>query len=80
MTHACIVVCCVAKSFTQDDVAQPFRYKVTAAPRVYCYEPKKLPENASLTELRASMFGAYFLGKFGKLPKSKMAGLLWEAQ
>lgn len=59
---------------------RPFRYTVTPTPRVYCFEPKRLPNESdsfSLQAVRASMFGALFAGRFSSLP-TKMCNIVWE--
>ncbi|CAL1129382.1 unnamed protein product [Cladocopium goreaui] len=57
---------------------RPFRYKVTCQGKVTCFEPKPLAPSADLMDLRGSMFGAYYLRNFDKLPASSMCRTLWE--
>ena len=57
---------------------RPFRYKVTCQGKGTCFEPKPLAPSADLMDLRGSMFGAYYLRNFDKLPASSMCRTLWE--
>lgn len=57
-----------------------FRYSVQPKQRVHTFEPKMLPPNTDLMQLRHSQLGVVFAvdKQLGKLPSKKYCGLAWD--
>lgn len=54
-----------------------FRYEVKPKAKVSCFEPNE-PDANPQNNFRGSVIGALAKGHFNKLPRSKMASVLWE--
>ena len=57
-----------------------FRYTLTPKPRVHTFEPKRLPPETDLKDLRFAQLGAVLANqkRLATLPSSKHFGLAWE--
>lgn len=58
-----------------------FRYTLTPKQRVHTFEPKRLPAETDLKDLRFAQLGAVLANqkRLAALPSSKHFGLAWEA-
>ena len=56
-----------------------YRYKVTPNPQINAFKPKKLDDDASMGNLKASVLGAVFHKKFSQLPVNESCKVVWEA-
>lgn len=54
-----------------------FRYEVKPKAKISCFEPNE-PDANPQNNFRGSVIGALAKGHFNKLPRSKMASVLWE--
>lgn len=64
----------------QDSNAMNFRYNVVPKQRVHTFEPKALPTDTDLLQLRHSQLGAVYASnkQLLKLPAKKHVGLAWD--
>lgn len=57
----------------------PFRYDIKASPKINTFEPRPLPESTDAMSLRPTLFGAWWVGNFDRLPQSQRARTVYEA-
>ena len=63
----------------QDQTPVPFRYTVSAKPKVNVFFPKELPNDTDLQNgIRATQIGALLIGKLHEMPKSTAFSVAWE--
>ena len=79
----CLMLCGIKpfQCLTQDNgEVQNFRYKLQPKQRVHTFEPKPLPADADLHQLRASQLGTVFFkeNKVSKLPANAHCALTWD--
>ena len=57
-----------------------FRYKIQPKQRVHTFEPKPLPGDADLQNIRASQMGQLFIkdSQLPKLPANKHCAVTWD--
>ena len=83
LDSTCLMLCGI-KCFhclPQDNgEVQNFRYKLQPKQRVHTFEPKPLPADADLQQLRASQLGVVFFkeNKVSKLPSTAHCALTWD--
>eukprot|EP00438_Fugacium_kawagutii_P028332 Skav231949 [mRNA] locus=scaffold459:172376:173644:+ [translate_table: standard] len=76
------VMCSITKErgAESDGTQTPLSYRYLVSPdtNIHCYKPKELATDVDRKACRSTQLGAFWCGRFQKLPRSAHCGVVWE--